>query len=397
MLTEQIIADEKQYVANTYVRPNVVFTHGEGVNLYDESGKAYLDFCAGIAVNAIGHSDPDWVAAVSDQAGKLVHVSNLYHTTPHVELAKKLVEASFADKVYFGNSGAEANEGAIKFSRKYAYVNDRKHKTVIVSFSNAFHGRTVGALSVTPREKYQKYYRPLMPGSRVGEFNSIESAEEVIQDDVCAVIVEPIQGEGGIRPSDPKFLRRVRELCDEHNAVLIFDEVQCGLGRTGYLWAHEAYGVVPDIMTLAKPLAGGLPICAVLVNKAIADTIAPGDHASTFGAGPLVTRAANVVFDKVSDPDFLARVREMGEHLHEQLETNLPKDKVVEIRGLGMMIGIEMTIPVAPLVPIMAEKGLLTVGAGEKVLRLVPPLIVDESHVNQAVQIISEAISESEA
>ncbi len=387
-----IIQNEKQFIAPTYTRPDIVFSHGSGVYLYDTDGKQYLDFCAGIAVNALGHSDPDWVAAVSEQAGLLTHVSNLYHTAPAVELAERLVTASFADKVYFANSGAESNEGAIKFARKYQRMHGREGKTTIVSFSGAFHGRTMGALAVTPREKYQAYFRPLMPDVRVGEFNDLESAENVITSDTAAVIVEPVQGEGGIRPATQAFLQRVRELCDLHDVLLIFDEVQCGLGRTGYLFAHEAFGVAPDLLTLAKPLAGGLPIGAVLMTDAVAATIQPGDHASTFAGGPLVARAAQVVFDRVSDPAMLAHIRDMGEHLHEQLEGKLPQDKVVEIRGMGLMIGVELTVPVAPLVPQMAEQGLLTVGAGEKVLRLVPPLIIDKDDVEQATDIIASVL-----
>lgn len=388
-MNKSTIDNEKQFIAPTYTRPEIVFTHGEGVYLFDDDGNRYLDFCAGIAVNALGHSDPAWVAAVSEQAGLLTHVSNLYHTAPAVDLAERLVNSSFADKVYFANSGTESNEGAIKFARKYQRMHGHEGKTTIVSFSGAFHGRTMGALAVTPREKYQKYFRPLMPDVRVGEFNDMESAESVIQADTAAVILEPVQGEGGIRPAKPAFLKRVRELCDEHGALLIFDEVQCGLGRTGYLYAHEAFGVKPDMLTLAKPLAGGLPIGAVLMTDAIAATIKPGDHASTFAGGPLVARAAQVVFDKVSDPAMLAHVRDMSEHLHEQLESKLPKDKVVDVRGMGLMIGVEMTVPVAPLVPQMAAKGLLTVGAGEKVLRLVPPLIITKNDVNRATDIIA--------
>ncbi len=395
MTTSTIIEKEKEYIAPTYVRPAVVFTHGEGAYLYDDQGNEYLDFCAGIAVNAIGHSDPDWVAAISNQATKLTHVSNLYHTAPAVELAERLVNSSFASKVFFANSGAESNEGAIKFARKYQRKNGFDDKHVIVNFSGAFHGRTYGALAVTPREKYQKYFTPMMPGVREATFNDIASAEQAITADVAAVIVEPVQGEGGIYPAAPPFLRRLRELCDEQGALLIFDEVQCGYGRTGYLYAYEAYGVVPDLLTLAKPLAGGLPIGAVLINEKVAATIEPGDHATTFGGGPVVCEAGKVVFDKVSNPDFLANVRELGEHMHEQLMSKLPPEKVVEIRGLGFMIGVEITEPVAPLVPKMAAKGLITVGAGEKVLRLVPPLIVDRDQIDQAVDIIAEVMSEA--
>ena len=393
MDAQAIIQAESDYIVNTYTRPEVVFTHGEGVNLYDEDGKSYLDFCAGIAVMALGHSDPEWAAAVADQAGKLTHVSNLYHTAPHVELAKRLVENSFADKVYFGNSGAEANEGAIKFARKFARKHGHDHKTEIVTFSGAFHGRTMGALAVTPKDKYQKYFKPFMPGVVVGEFNSVDSAESTINANTYAVIVEPIQGEGGIVPAKAAFLQRVRDLCDQHDALLIFDEVQCGLGRSGYLWAHEAYGIEPDIMTLAKPLAGGLPIGTVLCTDRVASTIEPGDHASTFGAGAIVCRAGQVVFDRVADPEFLAHVRSMGEHLNNQLQAKLPADQVVEIRGMGLMQGIELTHELGSLVSDAAAEGLLVVGAGANVLRLVPPLTVTADEIDQAVDILASCLT----
>lgn len=389
---QQIIDLEQRYVAQTYARPARVFTHGTGAYLYDSAGTRYLDFCAGIAVNSLGHSDPAWVAAVSAQAALLTHVSNLYHSVPQAELAQRLVEHSFADRVFFCNSGAEANEGAIKFARKVAYVAGRPDKHVVVTFSGAFHGRTMGALAVTPREKYQQPFQPLMPGVRLATFNDVASAEAAIDDSVCAVIVEPIQGEGGVRPARRVFLQRLRELCDQHAALLIFDEVQCGLGRTGYLWAYEGYGVTPDIMTLAKPLANGLPIGAVLMTGRVADALKPGDHGSTFAGGALVCRAAQVVFDRVSDPAFLARVRDLGEHLHEQLHSRLPADKVVEIRGQGLIVGVELTQPVAPLVAAAAERGLIVIGAGDNVLRLVPPLIVDRAQITAAVDILADCL-----
>lgn len=389
----KVIADEKKYVAGTYTRPEVVFTHGEGAYVFDADGKKYLDMTAGIAVVSIGHSDPEWVAAVSEQAGQLVHVSNLYHTAPAVELAGKLVESSFADKVYFGNSGAEANEGAIKFARKFHYMQGTQ-RAKLVYFSGAFHGRTMGALAVTPREKYQKPFKPLMPEAVGGVFNDVSSAEALIDDETCAVIVEPVQGEGGIVPATAAFLGRLRELCDEHDAILIFDEVQCGVGRTGYLYGYEACGVAPDILTMAKPLANGLPIGATLLNEKVAECVRPGDHASTFAGGAMVCRGANVVFDRISDPDFLAHVRNMGEVLHDQLESKLPKDKVVEIRGRGLMVGVELTESLADLslVPKALERGMLIVGAGANVIRLVPPLIVDEQQITEAVDILADIL-----
>ncbi len=397
MEAAEIIQIEADYVLQTYVRPDVVFTHGQGTALYDSTGKQYLDFMSGIAVTALGHSDPEWVAAVNEQAGKLVHVSNLYHTEPHAMLAKRLVENSFADRVYFCNSGTEANEAAFKFARKYARETTGKAgKTKIVAFSGSFHGRTMGSLAATYKAHYREPFEPLMPGVVFSPYNDPEAAREAIDDDVCAVIVEPVQGEGGVRPATAEFLAALRALCDEHHALLIFDEVQCGLGRTGTLWAYESTGVTPDIMTLAKPLAGGLPIGAALVTQAVADVLKPGDHASTFAAGPLVCRAALTVFDRLSGPEFLAGVRAQAEYLRHRLST-LESDLIVEVRAAGLLVGVEMTMPVAPLMAAAREQGLLVINAGDNVLRLAPPLIVDREAIDQAVTIMANILQELEA
>lgn len=385
-----VIQDEQNYILQTYTRPEVVFSHGQGVYLYDTEGHQYLDFNAGIAVNALGHSDPEWVQAVAQQAGQLVHVSNLYHTEPQARLAKKLVEHSFADRVFFCNSGTEANEGAIKFARKVAYTAGQPRPN-IVAFTQGFHGRSMGALSTTHKEKYRTPFEPLINSVQFVEFNNLPAAQEAINDQTCAVIVEPIQGEGGIRPATQTFLQGLRQLCDQHGAMLIFDEVQCGLGRTGYLWAHELYGVTPDIMTLAKPLAGGLPIGAILVTQQVANALQPGDHGSTFAGGPLVCAAANVVFDRVSNPEFLAQVRSKGEHLHGRLQASLPAAAVADIRGVGLMVGVEFTRPVADVVKKCAEERVLMINAGENVIRLVPPLIVSEAEIDQAVAVLAHA------
>ena len=316
---QEIIEAEANYVLQTYVRPEVVFTHGEGAYLFDSEGNKYLDFTSGIAVTSLGHSNEAWVTAVSHQATQLTHVSNLYHTAPQALLAKQLVKNSFADKVYFCNSGAEANEAAIKFARKYGKAVSSQQsgisKTKIMAFTGSFHGRTMGALAITYKDKYREPFLPVMPGAAFATFNDMASAANAIDDETCAVIVEPIQGEGGVNPAANGFLQGLRQLCDQHDALLIFDEVQVGLGRTGHLWGHAPYGVTPDIMTLAKPLAGGLPIGATLVTQKVADVMKPGDHASTFAAGPLVCAAANVVFDQVSKPQFLQQVRDNGDYL----------------------------------------------------------------------------------
>ncbi len=392
MNANDVIQAESKYLVPTYLRPPVVFSHGRGAHLFDVEGKSYLDFTAGIAVTALGHSDGEWAQAVAEQAQTLVHVSNLYHTRPHVELARRLVENSFADRLFFCNSGSEANEAAIKFARKWARSSGKQSKTEIVAFSGGFHGRTVGALSVTAKAKYREPFGPLMPGVTFAPFNDLAAAHDAITPETCAVIVEPVQGEGGIRPAKRAFLHKLRQLCDENDALLIFDEVQCGLGRTGRLWAHQAYEVTPDIMTLAKPLAGGLPIGATLVTETVAQVMQPGDHGSTFAAGPLVCQAGKVVFDRINQPDFLAAVRANGDYLLKQLKA-LASDKLVEVRGAGLLVGVEFTKPVKPLVTAAAEQGLLIINAGENVLRLCPPLTVTQGQIAIAVEIIADCLA----
>jgi predicted acetylornithine/succinylornithine family transaminase len=396
MESSQVIAGESKYIVPTYVRPEVVFSHGQGVYLYDSQGKRYLDFASGIAVMALGHGDELWLQAISEQAAKLIHVSNLYHTEPQVALAQSLVENSFADRVFFCNSGTEANEAAIKFARKYAgnrpEDSGQAKKSDIIAFSGSFHGRTMGALATTYQSHYREPFEPVMPGVRFASYNDLASAKEIIDEKVCAVIVEPVQGEGGVNPADPDFLQGLRSLCDEYDALLIFDEVQCGLGRSGFLWAHEEYGITPDIMTLAKPLAGGLPIGATLVKEAVSQLLKPGDHGSTFAGGPLVCTAAQVVFDRVNRPQFLSDVKQNGTYLANMLG-DLATEKVVDVRGVGLLIGIEFEMPVAPLVNAARENGLLVITAGDKILRLCPPLIVTRQQIETAVQILNQSLA----
>lgn len=392
--TDEVIAGEARYLVQTYTRPARVFTHGEGAYLFDATGKRYLDFAAGIAVNALGHADPEWVQAVAKQSTRLAHVSNLYHTAEHVQLAQRLVEHSFADRVFFCNSGTEANEAALKFARKYAFVRaaGAATGTRVIAFENGFHGRTIGALSMTAKPQYREPFAPLVPDVVFLALNDLDALAAAFDGHVCAAILEPIQGEGGVNVASAEFLRELRRLCDESGAVLIFDEVQCGLGRTGSLWAHTATGVYPDIMTLAKPLAGGLPIGAVLVTDAVAAALRPGDHGSTFAAGPLVCRAAQVVFDRVSDPQFLARVAASGAYLRDRLLA-LELDNMLQVRGAGLLLGAQFSVPVKPLIGAAAECGLLLISAGDNVLRLCPPLIVDQAQIDFAVETIGSCWS----
>ncbi|MCC7355700.1 MAG: aspartate aminotransferase family protein [Anaerolineae bacterium] len=393
MDTQEIIALEQKYVVQTYKRPPFVIERGDGCTLYDSDGHAYIDLVAGIAVNALGHGDRGVLGAIMSQASKLIHVSNLYHSEPQARLAGRLCQLSFADKAYFCNSGAEATEGAFKFARAWAKAKGEPDRVEIVAFTNAFHGRTFAALAATDREKYQAPFRPLLPGVRFAKFNDLDSAEQAIGDKTCAVIVEPVQGEGGIHVASDEFLAGLRRLCDRRGALLIFDEVQCGLGRTGALWAHQHCGVIPDMMTLAKPLGGGLPIGAVLVTQSVADAIHPGDHGTTFGGNALICAVAQAVLDRISEPEFLTAVSEKGAYLMERLhEMNSPH--VLEIRGRGLMVGLELDMEANKIVQAGYGKGLILVNAGDKVLRMVPPLIISRQEIDITVERLTAILAE---
>jgi acetylornithine/N-succinyldiaminopimelate aminotransferase len=393
MNAEQLVADADSYFIKAYSRPSFVLSHGQGCEVWDTEGRRYLDFVAGVAVNALGHADPATVQALQEQAPKLIHVSNLYWTEPSIELARLLIDSCFADKVFFCNSGTEAVEGAIKFARKAAKERHGEQKTAIVAFEHGFHGRTTGALATTHKAKYREPFAPLMPGVRFAPFNDLEAVEQVIDDDVCAVLVEPIQGEGGILPANDEFLRGVRALCDRHNVLLIFDEIQCGGGRTGTLWAHEQYGVTPDIMVFAKPLGGGLPIGAILTTDAVAEHINPGDHGSTFAGSPLVCAVATAVFKRLSNPLTLEHVRQMGEYLHKRLlELQTEDEHIKNVRGRGLMMGMQVSGNLAAVRDAAQDAGLLVVGAGDDVIRFVPPLIVQKHEIDEAISILRHAL-----
>jgi predicted acetylornithine/succinylornithine family transaminase len=373
-----------------------VFVGGEGSHLLAEDGTRYLDFTSGIAVNALGYGDPDVADAIRAalDAG-VIHTSNLFRTRPAAELAEWLVERSFADRVFFCNSGAEANEGAFKFARRWARERGGEAKTEIVAFHGGFHGRTMGALAATDRPSFQEPFRPLMPGVRFCDVGDVDSLRALVgRERTAAVIIEPIQGEGGVLPVPHEFLRRVREVCDEADALLVFDEIQVGLGRTGTLWAHEAAGVRPDLLTLAKPLAGGLPMGAVLLTDRVAETIRPGDHATTFGGGPLVASAALAACRKIGDPAFLAEVRRKGALLAERLGgIALRREDVSAVRGAGMILGLQLVgRPAAEVVARALDARLLLVGAGPEVVRIVPPLTATDEELVQGVNILEGAL-----
>jgi len=373
-----------------YARVGPLFVAGDGAELVAEDGTRYLDFVAGIGVNALGYNHPVVREAVERALGTgLVHVSNLYRTEPGERLAEELVGRSFADQVFFCNSGAEANEAAFKFARKWS------GKTEIVAFSGSFHGRLFATLAATDRPEYRKPFEPLVPGIRIvlrEDWAAVDHAVSASR--TAAVIVEPVQGEGGVRPVDPEWLGFLRELCDSRGVAVIFDEVQCGLGRTGTLFAYEQTGVVPDVLTLAKPLAGGLPMGAVLLRDAIAAALKPGDHATTFGGGPLVSSVALAVVRTIAEPDFLAAVRQKSEWLATRLASLAARSpRVREIRGRGLMWGLELAEPAAPFVTAARERGLLVLTAGANVLRLVPPLVITPHDLERGVAILEEVLT----
>jgi acetylornithine/N-succinyldiaminopimelate aminotransferase len=384
------VAQSESTLLGVYARVGPVFTGGAGAELIAEDGTRYLDFVAGIAVNALGYGHPvirDAITRALDTG--LIHTSNLYRTEPGEELAAELVARSFAEQVFLCNSGAEANEGAFKFARKWS------KKTGIVAFSGSFHGRLFASLAATDHPEYQKPFLPLTPDIRIVPMGNRAAAEAAITaEQTAAVIIEPVQGEGGVWPIPSEWLAFLRDRCDQCGAALIFDEVQCGLGRTGTLFAYEQADVIPDLLTLAKPLAGGLPMGAVLLNGEIASALAPGDHATTFGGGPLVASVARDVVRTLAEPDFLAGVRARGARLGAGLAALAARSsKVREVRGRGLMWGIELGEPAAPFVAAARERHLLALSAGPTVIRIVPPLIITDQDVDRALTILGEVLA----
>ena len=394
MRTADIIAEENQYIVQTYGRPEFVLERGNGVYLFDTDGNRYLDFVSGLAVNAFGYGDYDILKAIEQQAALLMHCSNLYHTIPSTKLAKQLVDNSFADRVFFCNSGTEAWEAALKFCRKWGNTGFDQPKNRLIAMHNSFHGRTYGSISTTGQPKYHQGFEPLLPGIDFAEFNNLASVEELVTDQTCAVLIEPLQAEGGIHVAEAAFLEGLRALCDEREMLLVFDEIQAGMGRTGSLWAYEQYGVEPDIMTLAKALGGGLPIGVTLVRQKVADAIAAGDHAATFGANPVVCAAALSVFSKLNEEGFIDSIREKGAHLHARLvklQERWP-DHITEIRGRGLIAGAVTKRPAADYLVPFRQRDILVVTAGADVLRFLPPLIVGKEHIDEAVDVFDEIL-----
>lgn len=399
MNKQEYIDKAEQYLLHTYNRFPVVLERGQGVYLYDTDGKEYLDFAAGIAVFALGYNDPEYNQALTEQVGKIIHTSNLYYNLPAAEAAEKLVKKSGMSKVFFTNSGTEAIEGAIKVARKYAYLKDGSTDHEIIAMKHSFHGRSLGALSVTGNSHYQEPFKPLIGGVKFADFNDLESVKAQVTEKTCAVILETVQGEGGIYPADPEFLKGVEKLCHEKDILLILDEIQCGMGRTGELFAWQAYDVKPDVMTVAKALGCGVPVGAFVLNEKTAkNSLVPGDHGTTYGGNPLACAAVSKVFDLFEEKKILEHVRQITPYLEKKLDELAEKHSCIAARrGKGLMQGLVITgFPVGQLVTKAIEKGLFVISAGSDVLRLVPPLIIEEKHVDEMISKLENAIEELE-
>ena len=381
----------KYHTPNYGSRAPICVVRGEGARLWDSDGREYLDFGSGIAVANLGHCHPRVTGAIREAAATLLHVSNLYHTAPQIHLAKLLCEHSFADRVFFCNSGAEANEAAIKLARKYGRERGASDRYEIIATRNSFHGRTLGSLSATGQEKYQHGFEPMVPGFKHVPYNDLRAMERAIDNRTCAILVEPIQGEGGVHVPDDGYLPGLRKLCDEAGVLLMFDEIQTGMARTGRLWAYEHVGAAPDVMTLAKALANGVPIGATLAREEVAAVLTAGTHGSTFGGTPFVASVALATLTTVIDEKIADRAARLGRYLADGLRS-FPSGAVREVRGRGLLIGVEIDKPAGPVVDACRDKGLLVLSAGDKVVRLAPPLVIDERDCDRALETLRGAL-----
>lgn len=383
-----------KYLTNNYGERQIALVKGEGAYVWDADDKKYLDFVAGISTINVGHCHPNVVKAIADQAQKLIHVSNLYYIEPQVNLAKRIVELSFADKCFFCNSGAEANEAAIKITRKYTKEKIDANKYEIITMYKSFHGRTMATITATGQEKYHKGFEPMSPGFKYVPFNDLKALEEAITDVTCAIMVEPIQVEGGINIPDDDYLQGVRKLCDKHNLLLIYDEVQTAMGRTGKMFGYETFGVEPDIMTMAKALGGGAPIGCMATKDHIAESLTPGSHASTFGGNPLVCSASLATINTIVEEKLAENAQKMGDYLKKKLTAIKEKFPVIkDVRGRGLIVGVELEIEGKDIVNKALGEGLILNCIGTNVLRFVPPLIVNEGHIDEGMSILEKVLS----
>jgi len=392
---KQIIDEADKVLMHTYNRYQLVLDYGKGMYLYDTDGKEYLDFTSGIAVFSLGYDDKDYNDALKHQIDLLLHTSNYFYAKPTLEAAKKLSKASGMDRVFFTNSGTEAIEGAIKLARKYYYKKTGKAGGEIISMDHSFHGRSMGALSITGTKKYRQAFEPLIGGVKFATFNDLNSVKENISDKTCAIIMEPIQGEGGLYPATDEFIKGVRKLCDELGILLIFDEIQCGMGRTGDMFSYQGYKVKPDILTSAKALGCGVAVGAFAATEAVAAAFEPGDHGTTYGGNPFVCAAVSKVFDLYEDRNILENVKRVGDYLSLKLnEVKNKYDIIVDHRGKGLMQALEFKSPVNRIIAKALEKGLILISAGANVIRFLPPLILEEKHVNDMIEILTECLDE---
>lgn len=388
--TQEYIAKGEDYLLKTYNRYPIVLDHGEGVYLYDTEGKKYLDFGAGIAVFALGYNNPQYNDALKKQIDKLLHTSNLFYNVPALDAAEKIVKTSGMDKVFFTNSGAEAIEGALKVAKKYAYCKDPSKEYEFIAMHHSFHGRSQGALSVTGNAHYQEGFVPENMRAIFAEFNDLDDVKAKITDNTCGIICEVVQGEGGIYPATKEFLAGLREICDEKDILLIFDEVQCGMGRCGALYAHELYGIKPDVMTLAKALGCGVPVGAFVTAAKASHALVPGDHGTTYGGNPFATAAVNSVYDIFQETHLVEHVQEVGTYLYEKLEKMKETySQITDHRGVGLMQGLEFSCPISDIIVKAMNHGLILMSAGTNVLRFVPPLIITNAHVDEMCEILS--------
>lgn len=393
---DELIKKEKMYHMATYARLPVAFVKGKGTKLWDIGGKEYLDFIAGLGVINVGHSHPKVVEAVKKQVGELTHITNLFYTEPQIKLAEKLAQISFGDKCFFANSGAEANEGAVKLTRKYFYEKGQAKYKIITAW-RSFHGRTLKMLAATGQPEKQKPFEPLPPGFKHVPLNDIEALKKAIDEETAAVMLEPVQGEGGVYPCDEQYLRKVRQICDENSLLLILDEVQTGVGRCGEMFAYECFDIEPDIMTLAKGLASGLPIGALIAKEEVADAFKPGEHGATFGGGPVITLAALKTLEVIEEEELIETAKEQGFYFKNKLEELKAENNLIEeVRGLGLMLGIELNKEIAKEVVLgCLDKGVIFNNIGAKIVRFLPPLCISKGEIDQAIDILNVALKKA--
>lgn len=390
---KELIEKSEEYLIHSYNRYPVVLERGEGVYLYDTEGKKYLDFGGGIAVCALGYSNEAYKNALKEQIDKGIHFSNYFYSKPLMEAAEGLAKASGMHKVFMANSGTEANEGALKLARKYAILKGHENRHGIVSMDKAFHGRSMGALSVTGTSKYREPFEPMLSDVTFAEYNNLENVKQAVNDNTYAIIVEAIQGEGGIYPAEPEFLEGIRKICRERDIMMICDEIQCGMGRSGKMFAYQQYGVQPDIVTMAKGIGNGIPVGAIATTKEVAEALVPGDHGTTFGGNPLACTAVAATLKEFEKHHMTAHVTAMGNYLKQRLEELCGQKEIAkEARGMGLMCGLELTVPAGPYILEALKKGVIFMGAGANVIRFVPPLVIEKEHIDAMIDVLQEIL-----